>query len=68
MHARRSLDEDEDYRSLDEDYQEDDAHNYENVRELKDEDRDYGDDDSQEEEELKDEDYIDGTVIIYKYF
>ena len=69
MHARRSLDEDEDYHSLDrdEDYQDDDAYD-EMMKELKDEDRNYGDDDSQEEEELQDEDDTIGTVIIYKYF
>ena len=65
MHARRSLDEDEEDRSRDKDYA--DAYN-EIKKELKDEDRDYRDDDSKEEEVLQNEDDIDGTVIIYKYF
>ena len=57
MHARRSLDEDEDYHSLDrdEDYQDDDAYDDEIMRELKDEIRHYRDDDY-EEEESEDED------------
>ena len=58
------MDEDEDYRfsDRDEDYQDDDAYD-EMMKELKDEDRHYGDDDSQEEEELQDEDDTDGIVI-----
>ena len=68
MHARRLLDDDGDYHSLerDEDYK-DDAYD-EMMKELKEEDRYYGDDDSQEEEKLQDGDDIDdGIVIIYKY-
>ena len=68
MHARSSLDDDEDYRSSDrdEDYQDDDDSYDEMVKELKDEDHHYGDD-SQEEEELQDEYDTDGTVIINSF-